>query len=507
MDKLNRWGLQYASQEQQEAEVAQIVDYAFQTVRPLIIQAMLIFLSAPLTATSFMALELQLIYLMRQLGRALLQAVVQSLETVDGWSAPRDLEFDCGLYRRRSDVTANSSLSTMFGNIVLMRTGYRSRLPGEKTIFPIELMLGISNNVSPALLDFIGKTIAATGQSQQATLTIVREQCDVSMGVKRLRACIEHLAAAMEPLRQASQVDSLLEVLTQAQCSSGNRKPVLSVGRDGITLRSHKHGFFEVATAATISVYDRAGKRLRTIYLAFPPELGQATMDTMITQLLTALFMRWSGPLPRLAYVTDSGSNEIEYYRQVLRKMLHPVTGKLMQWTRVADFYHASERVWAMAHALFGEDNKQQSAAWATRMLKTLKKPCGASRVLHSAASLYHRRELSKTRQADYLRAYRYIQTRLQHLRYFEFSQQHLPLGSGVTEAACKTIFTQRLKLSGMAWTQSGAKNILTLRSILLSQTWTSTYADYLKQHQTPKILTYQPNPTSTREKPLQNAA
>jgi len=65
-------------------------------------------------------------------------------------------------------------------------------------------------------------------------------------------------------------------------------------------------------------------------------------MDTMLTQLLTAFFTRWSGPLPRLAYVTDSRSNEIDYYRQVLRKMLHPVTRKLMQWTRVADFYHAS---------------------------------------------------------------------------------------------------------------------------------------------------------------------
>jgi len=112
VDKLNRWGLQYASQEQQEAAVAQIVDYAFQTVRPLIIQAMPAFLSAPLMATSFMRLELQLICLMRQLGLALLQAVVQSLESVDGWSALRDLEFDCGLYPLRRDVTANSSLST-----------------------------------------------------------------------------------------------------------------------------------------------------------------------------------------------------------------------------------------------------------------------------------------------------------------------------------------------------------------------------------------------------------
>ena len=45
-----------------------------------------------------------------------------------------------------------------------------------------------------------------------------------------------------------------------------------------------------------------------------------------------------------------------------------------------------------------------------------------------------------------------------------------LPLGSGVTEAACKTVFTQRLKNSGMRWSHDGAKTILTLRTILLSR-------------------------------------
>ena len=155
MDKLKGWGLQYASQEQQEAAVGQIVDDALQTVRPLIIQVMLAFLSVP-PATSFMGFELQLICLMRQLGRALLQSVVQSLESVDCWTAPRDL-------------------------------------------------------------DFVGKTIASTGQSQQATLKIVKEKCNVSMGVKRLRDCVEHLAAAMKPLRQLPQVEALLEVLAQTQ--------------------------------------------------------------------------------------------------------------------------------------------------------------------------------------------------------------------------------------------------------------------------------------------------
>jgi len=45
-----------------------------------------------------------------------------------------------------------------------------------------------------------------------------------------------------------------------------------------------------------------------------------------------------------------------------------------------------------------------------------------------------------------------------------DYKRNHLPIGSDVTEAACKTVFTQRLKLSGMRWSHEGAGRILTLR-------------------------------------------
>ncbi|TWU39815.1 hypothetical protein Poly51_64030 [Rubripirellula tenax] len=359
-------------------------------------------------------------------------------------------------------------------------------------------MLGLVENVSPAMLDWIGQEIAAAGMSQQATLDAIRRSSGVSMGVKRLRACTEALAASMQPLRQSHQADALLEMLRIAGESSGSRKPVLSVGRDGITLR-HRKGFFEVATAATLSVYNRAGKRLGTIYLAHPPELGQGTMDAMLTGLIQEVFSRWNGQIPGLAYVTDSGSNETEYFRRVLKKMKHPISGKKLDWTRVADFYHVSERVWAMADALFTKSQQRQAYAWAQRMMKKLKQPGGASRVLHSAASLRSRRKLGKTRLENFEKAYRYIQSRTKYMKYYDCKRNHLPIGSGVTEAACKTVFTQRLKLSGMRWSHEGAGRILTLRTILLSGTWESTYGAVLKANEA-SIRPYAPKATTNHQ-------
>ena len=61
-------------------------------------------------------------------------------------------------------------------------------------------------------------------------------------------------------------------------------------------------------------------------------------------------------------------------------------------------------------------------------------------------------------------------------MRYSEYARVKIPLGSGVTEAACKTVVAQRLKLSGMRWTKAGAEVILDLRVMLLSGLWTKAY-------------------------------
>jgi hypothetical protein len=45
-----------------------------------------------------------------------------------------------------------------------------------------------------------------------------------------------------------------------------------------------------------------------------------------------------------------------------------------------------------------------------------------------------------------------------------------LPIGSGVVEAACKTLASQRLKRSGMRWRQPGGQAILTLRALIQSE-------------------------------------
>ena len=230
-----------------------------------------------------------------------------------------------------------------------------------------------------------------------------------------------------------------------------------------------------MATTGTLTVYDRDRRRLGTVYLAYAPELGQQTMTDELTALLEEVLRQWEGPPPRLAYITDAGDNETTYYRQVLKKLRHPNTGKRLPWQWIVDFYHAAQRLTTMGEALFGAG--QQASAWAARMRKLLKKPNGPFRVLHSAAAMRSRVTMSATRKKLFQQSYNYLRTRSRHMQYAAFRGQGLPIGSGVTEAACKTVFTQRLKLSGMRWSDPGAQTILNLRVLLLSGIWNEVYA------------------------------
>ena len=117
----------------------------------------------------------------------------------------------------------------------------------------------------------------------------------------------------------------------------------------------------------------------------------------------------------------------------------------------------------------------------------------GVGRVLHSAAALRCQQAMRGKRLHDFQRAYRYIQTRRPYLRYAAYRRLGLPIGSGVTEAACKTLYTQRLKLSGMRWQKEGAQRILQLRSIWLSGVWSEVF-DRMLTTQHRKVKTQTPD-------------
>lgn len=474
------------------ADVADLLDQVLAQHRPALDAILRKFFLAEVTPESTFDFERELAEELRKIGLQTVKDAFNALEGGQPEQLPHDVQYEGGGYRQLKNKTANRHVATLFGTITLYRYPYRywHRNTGEPCIFPLEIQLGLRHGATPALSEAVARYMAQGGATQQAVLERLRSQHGVVMGVERLRDLTAELSEALAELTPEAQADRLLELLKIAENSRGNRKPVLAVGRDGVNLRNYRYGFFEIATVATLTVYDRAGKRLGTVYLSVAPELGQHTLTARLTALIEAVLRRWEGPLPRLCYVTDAGDEETKYYYRVLRRMKHPRTGEKLVWTRIIDYYHASSRIWTMAEALFGKDTRE-GKAWALRMCRLLKKPGGVRRVLYSAAALRGRRNLTKARRGEYAKAYRYLQKRTRQMRYHEYQGQHLPIGSGVTEAACKTVVTQRLKLSGMRWEKANAQKILDLRVVWLSGIWGQTYQRLLTSSRAASLRTY----------------
>jgi hypothetical protein len=132
----------------------------------------------------------------------------------------------------------------------------------------------------------------------------------------------------------------------------------------------------------------------------------------------------------------------------------------------VLDFYHAMEQLGTALGAAYGEGTPPYQERVETLRTVLRDDPQGVDKVIGALSRLrtrYPRRQaIHKT--LAYFREHRH------RMRYAELRAHHVPIGSGVVEAACKTLVSQRLKRSGMRWRTEGGQAILTFRALCQSE-------------------------------------
>ena len=113
-----------------------------------------------------------------------------------------------------------------------------------------------------------------------------------------------------------------------------------------------------------------------------------------------------------------------------------------------------------------------------------LKHDAGAAEtILQTMELLQHTAPLSKSARKALDAAATYFTNHHHQMDYAAYRQQHYPIGSGVTEAACKTLVKQRLCGSGMRWKEKGAAVILSLRELVLTPSRWQQFWDKLNQY------------------------
>ena len=225
----------------------------------------------------------------------------------------------------------------------------------------------------------------------------------------------------------------------------------VAVSLDGTCTLMCEDGWRE-AMVGTLAFYNRGGERQHTVYLAATPEYGKAKF----LNHLEAEVGRARAKCPGAHYVgiADGASGNWEFL------------GRHTD-VQVTDFWHAAEYLGKAAVVIY-RGHPRTKEAWLEDACHRLKhEPGGAEWVLKRLRTLARERPWAKGHE-DVQRAITYFtnQSGTGRMDYASRVAANEPIGSGVTEAACKVIVKQRLCGSGMKWTEDGAAVVLSLRAL-----------------------------------------
>lgn len=352
------------------------------------------------------------------------------------------------------------------GPVRVMRSLYATRTaPGEQALCPLELRAGVvqgkwTPQAAKQALWFVA----------QLTPQAVEELYERLGGLTPSKTALDRLPKALsarweaerqrfeQALRESEEVPaeavsvgiSLDGVMVPMKDGERQKKREESVAQGKETRGPAGH---KEVGCGTLTFYDRQGELVSTIRLGRMPEPNKATLKLMLADELS--WVRAQRPDLTIVRLADGAKDNWTFLDAL------PVEGP-----KVIDFFHATEHLTKALDAAYGEGTPKARAQLAKLRHVLRHEEAGIEGVIRSLVHLRDTHPRSKTlaKELNYFRERRHA------MNYAQLASKGLPIGTGVTEAACKTLATQRMKCSGMAWRDAGGQAILTLRSLIQSK-------------------------------------
>ncbi len=216
----------------------------------------------------------------------------------------------------------------------------------------------------------------------------------------------------------------------------------------------------------TLAFYDAEGVRLDTIYLARMPEPHKKTLCEELEAELHAVLRE--RPEMNIVWASDGADPQWQALEAMERRLPDACTGHQM---KLVDAFHVAEYVQKAASAIWGANEPEahvQAAAWR----ETIKvKRDGADEVLRSMrARLHAPRNASGRKELRDAIGYIANQNALGRMQYVQAARRGYPIGTGVTEAAAKTVVGSRMKRAGARFSQHGGQTVMLFRAAILSR-------------------------------------
>jgi hypothetical protein len=330
---------------------------------------------------------------------------------------------------------------TPYGVAAVERHVYQGS-KGGKTYCPLDQNARIVVSSTPRFAKMIAHKYAEFGAGR------VLEDLAENHGRKVARSFVQDVADAVATVALAKE-----EAWEYALPAFDEPVATVTVGLDGTCMLMCEGGWRE-AMVGTFGFYNKDGERLHTVYTAATPEYGKLTFFERFDRELDRVKAAY--PDARYVGVADGAKDNWLYLDTVTEK-------------QVVDFYHATQYVWKAAEALFaGTTGACEMRPWVDAWCHRLKHEPGAAEALIADLEARGAALGKKRLPAEVESALTYFRNQVKggRMNYAGLVARHIPVGSGVTEAACKVLVKQRLCGSGMRWKERGAAAVLSVRCL-----------------------------------------
>lgn len=414
--------------------------------------------------------------------------------------------------RFRKHLPGDVEYHSLCGTIEITRYSYRQvGVHNGPTIVPLDIQAGLIENATPALAfssahgyarmttrDYEDEMRAAH-RDVPSRSTLERMGKSIGMVAKGLLPTCESELQLAEPLPAGIASISIgidrtsvpmHEDLPVGRVSSSSRK------RSKPHVRTPPPPFevaYRMGYVGTVTAHDCDGRSIRTWrFAATAAERGEELIDRILSQT-HHLMLGHQVPL----VVVQDGAPE-------LWRLVHEACERwhIKPTYQIIDRFHLNERLAKVLDILIPNRHERYSllerwSEWLNTSDRAIDRIVRfLQRELHGCTAMDPRfaptrmprgcryaRSLGTKFFAEVADHVGYIEGNRRRFRYASLLALHLPIGSGATEGACKSVFGTRFKRSGARWREEGLSACLTLRTLHLSERlrpmWTKIQSYY----------------------------
>ena len=389
--------------------------------------------------------------------------------------------------------TCAKEILTLFGIITVERSMYYDENHGGECYFPLDHALGLekddfatldaremilfaSSSCTPRELEQILKKCSLCRPSRTAVQNIInRDGASMESMRTDLARTVHATHDAPEQTRAlVSSLDGVNVLLRQEGKKKGrkNKRPTDTPEHAGTTS-------YHNAMVGSVSYYgvdeENRHQRITSIYTARMPQEKSTDFkddfERMVRSAQSKVAALGTPDIPHIL-LTDG---------HLMIKGFAAGSPVLRPLEKLLDFYHATEHLSKAAEAMYGEKT-DLSKAYFTKWRERLKTdPDAPEGILRALKSFQLRKNLPAKRKSDLSTEITFFRKNRKLMRYHEFINRSLPIGSGPIEAAAKTIVRQRMCRSGMSWSCEKGQYVLTVRAYVLSGLWDDVWRQFKK--------------------------